>query len=179
MWSYSKPSMYRPRKNGVHRSAYFLTRSKSVAALRVGVPLFVVALASTLGWYSSSVSKPAATADVASGETVVNEQQVETPKPTTTDSINSIDASLEVTQSQSDGESEPVVETKLNINSEPVTIPEDGTVHKVIQDENGTTTVDISVDSQTNGSSEKSTSMNVEVNSSNQLESSVGSQEGP
>ncbi|MNH58530.1 hypothetical protein D3C73_103340 [compost metagenome] len=171
--------MYRQRKNGVHRSAYFLTRSKSVAALRVGVPLFVVAVASTLGWYSSSASKPATAVDVTSEEAVVSEQQVEAPKPASTDSINSIDASLEVTQSKSDSASEPVVETKLNINSEPVVIPEDGTVHKVIQDENGTTTVDISVDSQTNGSSEKSTSMNVEVNSSNQLESSVGSQEGP
>lgn len=178
MWSYSKPSMYRQRKNGVHRSAYFLTRSKSVAALRVGIPLFVLAMASTLGWYSSSVSKPATTADVTREETPIDvPQQVETPKSAPTDSTNSIDASLEVTQT--DNTEAPAVETKLNINSEPVVIPEDGTVHKVIQDENGTTTVDITVDSQANGSSENSTSMNVEVNSSNQTESSIGTEEGP
>jgi hypothetical protein len=178
MWSYSKPSMYRQRKNGVHRSAYFLTRSKSVAALRVGIPLFVLAMASTLGWYSSSVSKPAATADVTREEAPIDaQQQVETPKSAPTDSTNSIDASLEVTQT--DSTEAPAVETKLNINSEPVVIPEDGTVHKVIQDENGTTTVDITVDSQANGSSENSTSMNVEVNSSNQTESSIGTEQGP
>lgn len=177
MWSYSKPSMYRQRKNGVHRSAYFLTRSKSVAALRVGIPLFVLAMASTLGWYSSSVSKPATTADVTREEASIDMEKVETPKPAPTDSTNSIDTSLEVTQA-GDAE-EPAVETKLNINSEPVVIPEDGTVHKVIQNENGTTTVDVTVDSQTNGLSENSTSMNVEVNSSNQTESSIGTEEGP
>lgn len=177
MWSYSKPSMYRQRKNGVHRSAYFLTRSKSVAALRVGIPLFVLAMASTLGWYSSSVSKPATTADVTREEAPIDAQQVEVPKSAPADSTNSIDASLEVTQTNN--AEEPAVETKLNINSEPVVIPEDGTVHKVIQDENGTTTLDITVDSQANGSSENSTSMNVEVNSSTQSESSVGTKEGP
>jgi hypothetical protein len=169
--------MYRQRKNGVHRSAYFLTRSKSVAALRVGVPLFVLAMASTLGWYSSSVSKPATTADVTREEAPIDAQQVEVPKPASTDSTNSIDARLEVTQTGN--AEEPAVETKLNINSEPVAIPEDGTVHKVIQDENGTTTLDITVDSQANGSSENSTSMNVEVNSSTQSESSIGTEEGP
>ena len=78
-----------------------------------------------------------------------------------------------------DDAQKPVTETKLNINSEPVVIPESGTVHRVIQDENGTTTVDVKVDSQTNGSSENSTSMNIEVNSSNEVESSVGAKEGP
>lgn len=177
MWSYSKPSVYRLRKNGVHRSAYFLTRSKSVAALRIGVPVFVVAVASTLGWYSSSVSKPATTADVTHEEATLNEQPAEVPKPATTDSTNSIDASLQVTQS--DTASEPVVETKLNINSEPVVIPDEGSVHKVIQDNNSTTTVDISVGSEANGSSEKNTSMNIQVNSNNQVETNIGTQEGP
>jgi hypothetical protein len=108
-----------------------------------------------------------------------SDQKVEPPKTTTAnpDSINSIDASLEVTQSEVSAE--PVVETKLNINSEPVVIPEEGTVHKVIKDENGTTTVDISVDSQTNGSSDKSTSMNVQVNSTSEVDSSIGTKEGP
>ena len=177
MWSYPKPSMYRQRKNGVHRSAYFLTRSKSVAALRVGIPLFVLAMASTLGWYSSSVSKPATTTDVTREEAPIDTRQVESPKPATTNSTNSIDTNLEVTQM--DNAKEPIAETKLNINSEPVVIPESGTVHKVIQDENGTTTVDIKVDSQTNGSSENSTSMNIEVNSSNEVKSNVGTKEGP
>jgi hypothetical protein len=177
MWSYSKPSIYRLRKNGVHRSAYFLTRSKSVAALRVGVPLFIVAVASALGWYSSSASKPAATADVTRDETSLNAQKAEAPKPAVTDSVNSVDASLQVTQSET--AKEPVVETKLNINSEPVTIPDHGSVHRVIQNDKGTTTVDVSVDSQASGSSDKSTSMNVEVNSSSQVDSSTGSKEGP
>lgn len=177
MWSYSKPSVYRLRKNGVHRSAYFLTRSKSVAALRVGVPIFIVAVASTLGWYSSSASKPATTADVTHEEASLNEQPGEVPKPATPNSVNSIDASLQVTQSETT--SEPVVETKLNINSEPVVIPDEGSVHKVIQDDKGTTTVDISVGSGTNGSSEKNTSMNIEVNSSSQIETNSGNQEGP
>lgn len=177
MWSYSKPSVYRLRKNGVHRSAYFLTRSKSVAALRIGVPIFIVAVASTLGWYSSSASKPATTVDVTHEEASLNEQKGDVPKPVTTDSVNSIDASLQVTQSETT--SDPVVETKLNINSEPVVIPDEGSVHKVIQDDNGTTTVDISVGSETTGSSEKSTSMNIEVNSSTQVETNIGNQEGP
>lgn len=177
MWSYSKPSAYHSRKNGVHRSAYFLTKSKAVAALRVGVPLAVVAITATFGWYSSSASKPATAVDVTHEVVTSTEQQVEPPKTAIPDSINSIDASLQVTQS--DTSEAPVVETKLNINSEPVVIPEEGTVHKVIQDGNGTTTVDVSVDSQTNGSSEKSTSMNVQVNSSSQTELGTGTQKGP
>lgn len=179
MWSYSKPTAYRIRKNGVHHSAYFLTRSKAVSLLRIGVPLFVVAATSALGWFSSSASKPATTMDVTHETSSSSNQEIEPPKTTTTnpDSINSIDASLEVTQSEVSAE--PVVETKLNINSEPVVIPEEGTVHKVIKDENGTTTVDISVDSQTNGSSDKSTSMNVQVNSTSEVDSSIGTKEGP
>lgn len=176
MWKYSKSSTYRPEENGVARIMRFFTKDTSSTVLRIGTALFLAAIASVLAWLSSLASKPASTIDVSHRE-VPREQQAEVPKPAVSDSTNSIDTNMQVTQS--DAAKGPAVETKLNVNSQSIPIPDNGSVHKVIQNDNGTTTVDVSVGSQNSGSSEKSTSMNIEVNSSSQTESAAGDKEGP
>jgi hypothetical protein len=53
--------------------------------------------------------------------------------------------------------------TKLWVNNQPVEVPDNGSTHKVMTNDNGTTTVDISSSSSMTGGS-SSSSTNIEVN---------------
>lgn len=142
---------------------------------RIAVPLTATISALLLGWwYVLSATKPSDTSQ--SAQNKASSQQSETEAATVIEQESSAaDTTLELNQSAS---AQGPVETELKINSEPVAIPESGSIHRVIQNDGSTTTLDVSVDSQTNGSSQNNTSMNVEVNSRSQVETSIGD-EGP
>ena len=153
------------------------TSSSPILPLRIGVP--IIALLSTLltgWWYVTSASKPAVTNQAAQEKAASSEEQAEDKAGESAEGMSEQhDTTVQITQSQ---ESTNVAETELQINSTPVTIPENGSVHRVIENDTGTTTVDVSVDSQTSGTNESSTSMNIEVNSSSEVEASR-SNKGP
>jgi hypothetical protein len=61
--------------------------------------------------------------------------------------------------------------TSVTVNNQPVAVPENGTVHKVIQSSDGTTKVDISVNSNssTSTNTNSSTNLNVNTNTSSRI----------
>jgi len=153
---------------GVYRPAHIADGHASAWALRLGVPL-VLAAVSALGWYLNSLKPATATA----AAHVTSSSQDASPTGDT-----SRGAKPEMTP---DVTNESTMKTNLTINSESVPIPENGSVHRVIRDDSGTTTLDVSVDSQTTGDSETSTTMNLEINSHSNAEydQSVQTEKGP
>jgi hypothetical protein len=64
------------------------------------------------------------------------------------------------------------IKTRVHVNGQPIQVPQTGTVHNVIQDPSGTTTVDISVDANSSDTSSTSSSTNIELNSSSEVTNS-------
>jgi hypothetical protein len=152
----------------VYRPTHIADGHTSVWALRLGIPLGLAAV-SALGWYLSSLKPTTATAAA---------HVTSSSQDTSHTGDASVNAKLEATP---DVTNESTMKTNLTINSESVPIPENGSVHRVIQDDSGTTTLDVSVDSQTTGDSETSTTMNLEINShsSTEFDQSVHTEKGP
>lgn len=171
MWNYSKPSNRRLEKNDAHRDVYYFENSTKGRILRFGVPLFVVAVASTFGWYSSSASR-ANTVNI--HHDTSSTTKPDSPKSVPDQSTSEINTNLEFKQSTSSGSSG---NTELKVNSQPIDIPKNGTTHKVIHDNNGTTTIDVSADSSTSGSSSNNTSTRVEVNSNSEANIQISGQD--
>lgn len=65
---------------------------------------------------------------------------------------------------------------QLHVNGQAIPVPPQGTVHKEISSQNGKTSVDLSVNSATSGTSQShsQTSMNIEMNSSTNSQSTGG-----
>lgn len=167
MWSYSKPSKHRLKKNEMYRNAYYFENSTKGRIFSIGLPLFVVAAASTFGWYSSSASQANSVNVHHDTSSTTQSDSLKNPPDQSTSDVST---NLEFKQSTNPGSS---AETELKVNSQPIDIPSNGTIHKVIQDNNGTTTVDVSVDSNTSGSSSSSTSTSVEVNSNSESKTNI------
>lgn len=88
-----------------------------------------------------------------------------------------IDTKLHVDAGSSDASSDSTnrskTSTQVYVNGEEIPLPPDGTVHKEISSANGKTSVDISVNSVTSGTSHSSShsSTNIELNSQAESES--------
>lgn len=156
------------RTISLYRPAHISSSPTSVWAIRLGTPLILAAV-SALGWYLSSLKPTTATA-------AANATSSSQGMSSADDA--SMDVKLETTP---DVTNESTMKTNLTINSESVPIPENGSVHRVIQDDSGTTTLDVSVDSQTTGDSETNTTMNLEINSHSSTEfgQNVHTEKGP
>lgn len=63
---------------------------------------------------------------------------------------------------------------QLHVNGHAVPLPSHGSVHKVVNNGNGKTTVDISVNSKSTGDSQSNTSMNIDLNSTTESVSESG-----
>lgn len=152
----------------VYRPTHIAEGRTSAWALRLGIPLVLAAI-SALGWYLNSLKPTTATA---AAHVTSSSQDASSVSDTP------MDAKLEATP---DVTNESTTKTNLTINSESVPIPENGSVHRVIRDDSGTTTLDVSVDSQTTGDSETSTTMNLEINSHSNAEfdQSIHTDKGP
>ena len=81
-------------------------------------------------------------------------------------------SSLQVTSLSTNNQ--PAV-TTVKVNNQPVSMPSSGIFHQVVNDANGTTTIDVSSDSKTTGTSSSNSSMNIQVNSVSQSSSSTES----
>lgn len=171
MREYLKALKYRLHKNEVSLPV----DGTLASSVRIGVPL-AIAILSGLGWYASSFARQSPSAQ-SNQQAPAATQSHDMPEPPMINADAQVTTDLQVTQSQSADDS--TSEAKLYVNSEEVAIPDNGTVHRVIQNDNGTTTVDISVDTEAHGSTEQSSSMNVEVYSRSETDTHAGSEEGP
>ncbi|HEX7484035.1 MAG TPA: hypothetical protein VF281_02685 [Candidatus Saccharimonadales bacterium] len=157
-----KPTFSEYLRNTKH-SPFRLTALAAVGAIPV---------AALVWWYYSFVMSVGAfgplrlvneTADVTAP--VAEQQSVETTIDSSSvqsSSSASSDDSLNVNISSSSNSTSSSVE----VNGQTVTVPDQGSTHQVIEDVNGRTTVDISVDSNTSGSSKTRSSTNIDVDSS-------------
>lgn len=66
-------------------------------------------------------------------------------------------------------------QSSVNVNGQSVPMPDQGSTHQVIEDANGRTSVDISVDSNTSGTSKTRSSTNIDVDSSTRSKVKVDS----
>ncbi len=64
------------------------------------------------------------------------------------------------------GETDP--RPVVKINSQPVSLPVSGEIHRVVQDSGGTTVIDVSVKSSTSGNSSSDSSTSVQLNSTSE-----------
>lgn len=68
--------------------------------------------------------------------------------------------------------------THVQVNDQPVDVPANGSLHKVISSDNGTTTIDVNNQS-SNSSSSSSSSMNIQLNSSSTTQAGTSTSTGP
>jgi len=126
--------------------------------------LFLVIISTIIGlYYVNSKQQPSR---AASENTKSVLPSVPTPIRNNT-SVNSTDI-----QSVTQSGGVPHVNTQVQVNGQQIQTPQTGTVHKVIQDDNGTTTVDISTDANSSGTTSTNSSTNIELNSTTELNSS-------
>lgn len=97
------------------------------------------------------------------------DQVITTPKPPATSSQDTSASSTSVQSITQNNGSSPVTTTRTRINGQQVQVPQTGTVHKVIQNPGGTTTVDISVDNNTFGSTSTNSSTSIELDSTSEV----------
>jgi hypothetical protein len=127
-----------------------------------------------VGWFYLSSSRQVSKA-------TVNDAQQSTPvvpvpsSPIQANPASNVDVQAVI---QNDGTRPP--KTHVLVNGQQIHTPETGTVKKVIQTPEGTTTVDVSVDNNTAGTTSSHTSTTVNLNSSSETNiTSEGGQQVP
>lgn len=126
----------------------------------------LVAAVALVSWYYISVN---ATQRV---PRVTPELIKQLPSSASIPNLSDTSANGVTIQSIIQSENTAPLKTRVYINGQQVPTPQTGTVHKVIQDNNGTTTVDISVDANSSGDTSTSSFTNIELNSTTELNSS-------
>lgn len=139
-------------------------RAAGVAALAI------VPAAALVGWYYSfamsvaNISPQNATTD-ASLEVTTSESIK--PLEVSEGDIDEV-APTQPPSSQSTPD-ETTATTDVQVNGQSIPVPDEGSVHRVIKNKDGETTVDISVKSDTSGTSRSHSSTNIQMNSSTDL----------
>lgn len=110
---------------------------------------------------------PGMMAPLTPGLTVVNQAETQSGSHTS--------ASVELHTTQTTANQAPV--TKLKVNDQPIDVPPEGNTHKVITNDNGMTTVDISNSS--TGETNSSSSTSVQVNTSTNTITNTQTDTGP
>jgi hypothetical protein len=144
--------------------------------------IFIVPI-SALGWWCYSVvlsvgamaplqSASGSTSDVTVSESSITSDTSVNPADVTSSSsaVRSSDsADVDVNNSSS--------QTTVEINGQSVPVAQEGTTHKVIQHDNGQTTVDVSIDSDTSGRTTSRSSTNINLRSSSSSDVDIRSKE--
>ena len=134
---------------------------------RAGLLIIFVVLSVGLGWwwYSAAVASshttdtPPATLKAAAPAPAVTEESTAPEVPADTlpaSSATPVEGTADTSQNTT---------TQVTVNGESVPLPENGTVHKVITDDGGTTNVDISVNSQSSGTDHSRSSTRIQLDS--------------
>jgi cytoskeletal protein RodZ len=136
--------------------------------------IFLIPIAALAWWYYSVVMSvsavlPMQTANDASGAELTPESQssLESPSQISSSSSENIDVNIKNDSSN----------TSVEVDGQPVKVPEEGSSHQVIEDKDGKTTVDIQVDSNTSGTNRTRSSTNINLRSSSNSDVHINSKE--
>lgn len=140
-------------------------RTRLLAAMLVIAPVGIITWLLAMTSDANQRSQASAATDTATSQTSLETPATPlSPEPQATEGdIHETQTSLRVETVQPDASQAP--QTSVEVNGQPVDVPSDGTVHKVIQDVNGTTTLDVSSSSSSSSGGSRS-STNVDVNMS-------------
>lgn len=154
--------------------SYLNTLMEKPYRLASVLALFLVPSAA-LGWWYYSVAMSVANlgpqSDITTSTEIITTETTEDPikaldiKSSQSVSGESSNSSMSSSVNAND------VTTDVTVNGQSIPVPEQGSVHKVIENGNGQTTVDISVESETSGTSQSQSSTNIQMNSSSDLRS--------
>jgi hypothetical protein len=140
--------------------------NKWLASFLIAAPVGAIAWAATAINGANQQPQSSVTSDNESQTSLeVQPPQLPPELPQETGAIHEHQSSVHVETVQPSSDQPP--QTTVEINGQSIDVPDQGNVHKVIQDANGTTTLDLSVDSNvSSGSSESST--NIELNTTSE-----------
>lgn len=135
--------------------------------------------AAALGWwfYSFAMSLDAVKPLQPAADS--SELQVSDPQKTP-EAVTDSQATAGSSSEKADGNSSTNIhssEINVEIDGQTIPVPENGSTHQVIQNDNGKTTVDISVDSDTSGSNKTRTSTDIRMKSSSSSDIDIKSKE--
>lgn len=142
-----------------------LLESMNVGKYLVIFLLLVICLvfAASFIWYRSGAPRPAIHS---SGREASSLMKAVTSSPDTY-----LQSTTQIRSAQPIGEGPTTADTKVQVNGESIAVPQTGTVHKVIQNRNGTTTVDVSSSSSVSHTDGVDSSLNVNLNSTTESSS--------
>lgn len=135
--------------------------------------LTMIASTAAVAFFAASVVtlRTMAGSGVSVDNSVVSEKSTVVPGETSEIKVGeqpNVDSDAAVSDQQPSMEASIVndstTSTSIIVNNQPVEVPENGSVHKTITNNNGTTQVDISVNSSNNGSSFSSSSSSIQMN---------------
>ena len=173
MWSYSSPAKEHASAADWMRAHLLHGRTKYILAaivallIMISVTLFVAygraTPASHIVTNYDEVQQQASSPDAV---------KAVDPKPT--EEVSS-DVKTNVQATINSGEGNAVVrpQTELKVNNQPVNLPSNGSVNKTIESQDGNTNIDISVKSNSAGSTETNSSTNIQLNTTSESETSV------
>lgn len=139
-----------------------------------------------LGWWyyglamSVAAVTPLRSIAESSEENIISEPQAVTEAPvddsapsSSASSVTTDQVDLKINSSSSSSSHNTTVE----VDGQSIPVPEDGSTHQIIQNDNGKTTIDINVDSDTSGTSKTRSSTNINLRSSSEVDVDVKSKE--
>jgi uncharacterized membrane protein YdfJ with MMPL/SSD domain len=135
----------------------------------VGIIAMLAALAIVIALQHAAMSKPSTALPAKSGTSSAVSNQNEKQNSTTVES-NSVESNITADQTQTP---DARVKTEVKVNNQPVPVPDNGSVQKTITSDNGTTKVDIHVNSNTQGSSQTHSSTTFKLDSKSKSEAVV------
>ncbi len=144
----------------IGKMRYFAT---GVIIFLIGIPVAVY------GWYHSQAA-PAA--NIMTTQTSQKSPTLTSPPPV---QATAPDTNIDV-QANSQGTGQNV-KTKLKVNNQQITVPDNGSAHQTIQSSGGPTSVDISLNTSSNGAASNHSSTNIQLNSTSDSQASVNNSE--
>lgn len=164
-------------KNVAILHSYLLGLKQKPLSVAGIVALFVMPAAAFGWWYYSVVTTLARMspqqqyAETSSEIMIFPSLNTATPQPATDSPVT---APVETMIAPSDDNS---INTEVKINGDPVPLPDNGSIHKVITNEDGRTKVDISIHSDTSGSTETNSSTSIQLESSTDADIDIHKEE--
>lgn len=159
--------------------ASYLRTLKHNPTKKLGLLAVVIFPGLTLGWWFYSLAmavgviSPMRSAAVSSDEIIIPDSHSATaiPEITKMESADSTSSATSNSKVNLNIDNNTVQSSTVEIDGQSVPVPTDGSSHQVIQNDNGKTTIDINVDSDTSGTSNtrSSTSINLRSSSSADL----------
>lgn len=179
MWSYSSPDKEHTKTADWMRGILSHNKSKYTLAAIVGVS--IVLAISFFVMYSNATP----VSNVVTNQDIYEPTKPAPVKPADPDPepkpIKQVDnKSTTNVNATINNSSKPVstpVKTNIRVNNQKVAVPDNGSVDKTIESKDGNTSIDISLDSNSNGSTQTNSYTNIQLNTTTRSEMSVENSE--